>query len=302
MKYGHTPVMPREVMEYLDPRPGGVIADLTVGGGGHAELILKAVGPAGRLIGFDKDSAALHETETRLASYNEQLALVKTDFRNVRHTLQNLGIKQLDGILIDLGVSSHQLDSGERGFSFRQDGPLDMRMDETGSVTAADVVRNYNERDLTIVIRQYGEERWAARIAQFIVERRKTRPITTTFELVDVIRAAIPAGARKGGPHPARRTFQALRIEVNEELKALEEALREGISCLAKKGRIVVIAYHSLEDRIVKTTFKEYAEETSLETGERLLILTKRPLRPAADEVASNPRAESAKLRAAERV
>ena len=302
MEYGHTPVMPREVMEYLDPRPGGVIADLTVGGGGHAELILKAVGSTGRLVGFDKDSVALHEAETRLAPYKEQLALVKTDFRHVRHTLQNLGIKKVDGVLMDLGVSSHQLDSGERGFSFRNDGPLDMRMDLGGPVTAADVVRTYNERDLTMVIRTYGEEKWAARIAQFIVERRKTRPITTTFELVDVIRAAIPAGARRGGPHPARRTFQALRIEVNEELKALEEALHEGISCLARKGRIIVISYHSLEDRIVKTTFKEYAEETSLETGERLLVLTKRPLRPAADEVASNPRAESAKLRAAEKI
>lgn len=302
MEYGHTPVMPREVMEYLNPRAGGVIADLTVGGGGHAELILKAIGAGGRLVGFDKDAAALRETETRLAPYKEQLALVKSDFRHVRHTLQNLKIKEVDGILIDLGVSSHQLDTKERGFSYRHDGPLDMRMDEQGPLTAADVVRTYNQRDLTAVIRKYGEERWAARIAQFVVERRKTRPIETTFDMVDVIKAAVPAGARRGGPHPARRTFQALRIEVNEELKSLEEALREGISCLAAKGRIVVISYHSLEDRIVKTTFKEYAEETSLDTGERLLILTKRPLRPAADEVAANPRAESAKLRAAEKI
>ena len=295
--------MPREVMEYLNPRPGGVIMDLTVGGGGHSKLILKAVGPSGRLIGIDKDSDALNEAAGRLASHKKQLALVKTDFSNVRQTLQNLGVESVDGILIDLGVSSHQLDLAERGFSYRHDGPLDMRMDKEGPVTAADVLRTYSKDELTRVIRTYGEERWAARIAEFIVERRKTAPIMTTFELVDVIKAAVPSGARKkGGKHPARRTFQALRIEVNRELEALEKALREGAECLKEKGRIVVISYHSLEDRIVKLTFKEYAEETDLDSGARLMILTKKPLRPAAEEAVDNPRAESAKLRAAERL
>jgi 16S rRNA (cytosine1402-N4)-methyltransferase len=294
--------MAREVMEYLDPRPGGVIADLTVGGGGHAELILKAVGSSGRLIGFDKDSDALDQAGKKLTAYKNRLALVKSDFSEIRQALQKIEIRTLDGILMDLGVSSHQLDLAEKGFSFRHDGPLDMRMDGEGPITAADVLGTYSQRELTEVIRNYGEERWAARIAQFIVERRKTEPITTTFQLVDVIKAAVPAGARRGGPHPARRTFQALRIEVNEELKSLEAALRAGIEILNKKGRIVVLSYHSLEDRIVKRTFKEYAEETSVDTGARLMILTKRPLRPADDEVAANPRAESAKLRAAERI
>lgn len=277
--------------------------DLTVGGGGHSELILRQIGLSGRLIGIDKDPDALNEAAERLAPYKKQLALVKTDFCRVRQTLKNLEIESVDGILIDLGVSSHQLDLAERGFSYRQDGPLDMRMDTEGPVTAADVLRTYSKDELTRVIRTYGEERWAARIAEFIVERRKTKPLETTFELVDVIKAAVPAGARKkGGPHPARRTFQGLRIEVNRELEALETALREGIESLKEKGRIVVISYHSLEDRIVKQTFKEYAEETDLDTGARLMILTKKPVRPAADERQENPRAESAKLRAAERL
>lgn len=277
--------------------------DLTVGGGGHAELILRQIGPSGRLLGIDKDPDALNEAAEKLAPYEKQLALIKTDFCKVRQTLQNLGIDSVDGILIDLGVSSHQLDLAERGFSYRHDGPLDMRMDKEGPVTAADVLRTYSKEELTRVIRTYGEERWAARIAEFIVERRKTAPLETTFELVDVIKAAVPAGARKkGGPHPARRTFQSLRIEVNRELEALETALREGIECLKQKGRIVVLSYHSLEDRIVKVTFKEYAEETDLDSGARLMILTKKPIRPAADERLQNPRAESAKLRAAERL
>lgn len=302
MEYKHTPVMVDEVMFYLDPQPGEVIVDLTVGGGGHAERLLEAVGPSGRLIGFDQDPAALAEAETRLAPYKKQLALVKKEFQNVRQTLQTMGIREVHGVLMDLGVSSPQFDTADRGFSYRFDAPLDMRMDPDGPVTAADILRRYSKNELTTVIGRYGEDKWASRIATFIVERRKTRPIETTFELVDVIKAAIPAGARRHGPHPARRTFQALRIEVNGELTALEEALRESLMCLARKGRIVVISYHSLEDRIVKNTFKEFSEETSVETGVRLMILTKKPVKPAAEEMAANARAESAKLRAAERL
>lgn len=302
MEYSHTPVLAGEVMRYLDPKPGDVTVDLTVGGGGHAKRLLEAIGPTGRLIGIDKDPAALASTEKKLASYNEQLALVKTDFQEIRQTLQTMGIRKVNGILMDLGVSSHQLDRAERGFSYRHDAPLDMRMDPEGPVTAADILARYSKQELTAVLRKYGEERWASRIAGFIVEGRKRRPISTTFDLVDVIKAAIPAGARRHGPHPARRTFQALRIEVNGELKALETALREGIECLTKEGRIVVISYHSLEDRIVKNTFKEYSEETQVETGVRLMLLTKKPVRPAAEEIAQNARAESAKLRAAERL
>lgn len=302
MEYSHTPVLAEEVMRYLDPKPGDVTVDLTVGGGGHAERLLEAIGPTGKLIGIDKDPAALASTAIKLASRQEQLALVKTDFQEIRQTLQTMGIREVNGILMDLGVSSHQLDRAERGFSYRQEAPLDMRMDPDGPVTAADVLKSYSKQELTAVIGKYGEERWASRIAAFIVEARKRRPVETTFELVDVIKAAIPAGARRRGPHPARRTFQALRIEVNGELKALEKALHEGIKCLKKEGRIVVISYHSLEDRIVKKTFKEYSEETQVETGVRLMLLTKKPVRPAAEEVARNARAESAKLRAAERL
>lgn len=302
MEYAHVPVMTAEVMKYLKPGPGDVIVDLTVGGGGHAEPILKAVGPAGRLVGIDKDPAALAATARRLARYDEQLALVKTDFRKIRQTLRNLGIQEVNGILMDLGVSSHQLDDGDRGFSYRQDASLDMRMDPEKKLTAADIIREYSRGELTTVIRKYGEERWASRIAAFIVDRRQTRPITTTFELVDVIKAAIPAGARRRGPHPARRTFQAFRIEVNGELRALKETLEEGITQLKRGGRIVVISYHSLEDRIVKTTFKEHSEETAVDTGARLMLLTKRPIRPAEEETVANARAESAKLRAAEKL
>ena len=302
MEYSHTPVLAEEVIQYLDPKPGDVTVDLTVGGGGHAKRLLEAIGPTGRLIGIDKDSAALAATKQKLALYKEQLALVKTDFQEIRQTLLTMGIREVNGILMDLGVSSHQLDRAERGFSYRHDAPLDMRMDSEGPVTAADIVNNYSKQELTAVIGRYGEERWASRIAAFIVETRKRRPIETTFELVDVIKAAIPAGARRKGPHPARRTFQALRIEANGELKALETALREGIPSLARKGRIVVISYHSLEDRIVKKTFKEFSEETQVETGVRLMLLTKKPVKPAAEEVAQNARAESAKLRAAERL
>ena len=302
MEYAHVPVMTAEVMKYLKPGPGDVIVDLTVGGGGHAEPILKAVGPAGSLVGIDKDPAALAATARRLARYDEQLALVKMDFRKIRQTLQNLGIQEVNGILMDLGVSSHQLDDGDRGFSYRQDAPLDMRMNPEDKLTAADIIRDYSRDELTTVIRKYGEERWASRIAAFIVDRRQTRPITTTFELVDVIKAAIPAGARRRGPHPARRTFQAFRIEVNGELKGLKEALEEGIAQLKRGGRIVVISYHSLEDRIVKTTFKEHTEETAVDTGARLMLLTKKPIRPAEEETAANARAESAKLRAAEKL
>ena len=302
MEYAHVPVMTAEVMKYLKPGPGDVIVDLTVGGGGHAEPILKAVGPAGSLVGIDKDPAALAATARRLARYDEQLALVKMDFRKIRQTLQNLGIQEVNGILMDLGVSSHQLDDGDRGFSYRQDAPLDMRMNPEDKLTAADIIRDYSRDELTTVIRKYGEERWASRIAAFIVDRRQTRPITTTFELVDVIKAAIPAGARRRGPHPARRTFQAFRIEVNGELKGLKEALEESIAQLKRGGRIVVISYHSLEDRIVKTTFKEHTEETAVDTGARLMLLTKKPIRPAEEETAANARAESAKLRAAEKL
>ena len=299
MEYGHTPVLSKEAIEFLDPKPGDVIVDATVGGGGHSELVLRAIGPKGRLIGIDKDEDRLASTGSRLARYKKQLALVKADYKNIRLTLQKLNIDRAQGVLFDLGVSSPQLDETGRGFSYRLDAPLDMRMDLQQEVTARTVVNSYSKQDLTRIIRQYGEERWASRIAEFILKQRQRKPIETTFDLVEVIKAAIPASARRKGPHPARRTFQAIRIEVNDELTSLKTGLIEAIDILSSKGRIVAISYHSLEDRIVKRTFKEQALP---ELGARLMILTKKPVRPSEEEVLGNPRSESAKLRAAEKL
>ncbi|MFZ3062557.1 MAG: 16S rRNA (cytosine(1402)-N(4))-methyltransferase RsmH [Actinomycetota bacterium] len=299
MEYRHVPVMVKEVLFYLNCKPGDVIVDATVGGGGHAESILKMIGSSGKLIGIDKDGTALLEAEKRLASYRSQLVLVKADFKEIRQTLLSLGFREVDGVLFDSGVSSLQLDDAKRGFSYNVEGPLDMRMNQEGPLTAEKVVNTYSRSELAQVIKRYGEERWGDRIASFIVETRRRKPIKTTLELVDVIKAAIPAAARRRGGHPARRTFQAIRIEVNDELKSLEIALREAIGSLKMKGRITTISYHSLEDRIVKRIFKE---ESLPEFGARLMILTKRPVRPSSEEIAVNPRSESAKLRAAEKL
>lgn len=300
MEYGHVPVLAREVVEYLDCKPGDIVVDATVGGGGHAELILKAIGSSGKLVGLDKDETALEEAKRRLAQFQKaQLALVKADFRNVKQTLQSLGVPEVDAVLLDLGVSSPQLDRPERGFSYQREGPLDMRMDQANPLTAADVVNTYSKEDLTRILTEYGEERWASRIASFIVEARGRRRIETTAALVKVIKDAIPAAARRRGGHPARRTFQALRIEVNDELDALRAGLEGALECLKRKGRFVVISYHSLEDRTVKRFFKEQSLRGE---GARLMTLTKKPVRPTPEETARNRRAESARLRAAQRI
>lgn len=299
MEYGHTPVLGKEAIEFLRPQPGATIIDATCGGGGHAELILRAIGPKGRLIGIDKDEDRLVSTGERLARYKKQLALVKADYKSIRLTLRKLNIERAHGVLFDLGVSSPQFDEPKRGFSYRFDAPLDMRMDLQQELNARTVINSYSKQDLTRIVRQYGEERWASRIAEFILKQRRIRPIETTFDLVEVIKAAIPASARRKGPHPARKTFQAIRIEVNDEIESLKYGLEEAIDILESKGRIVAISYHSLEDRIIKRTFKEQALP---ELGARLMILTKKPVRPSAEEVLKNPRSESAKLRAAEKL
>lgn len=299
MEYGHTPVLIEEVLSYLNLKAGDVVVDATVGGGGHAEAILEAIGSSGRLIGNDKDDERLQYARDRLARFKAQLALVDEDFTDIRQTLLGLNVDKVQGVIFDLGVSSPQLDQAERGFSYQKDGPLDMRMDRRSSKTAETVVNTYTKDELKFVIKRYGEEPWADRIAQFIVEKRKIKPIKTTFDLVEVIKAAIPAGARRRGPHPARRTFQAVRIEVNDELESLRKGLTEAIEVLSSKGRIVTIAYHSLEDRIIKRLFKE---QSLPEQGARLMVLTKKPVRPSAEELVHNPRAKSAKLRAAEKL
>lgn len=294
----HAPVMLREAVAYLAPREGGTYVDCTLGGGGHAQEIMKGIGPAGRLIGFDKDASALQRAKEVLAPYLDQVVFIHSDYRRLASVLQGMQISEVDGVLFDLGVSSYQVLDPERGFSYKYDAFLDMRMDEEAKTTAADLVNGLAERELAEIIFRYGEERWGRRIASFIVERRRRNPIESTLQLAEIIKAAIPARARRTGPHPARRTFMALRIAVNDELAGAEEGLKAGISVLKAGGRIVAISFHSLEDRIVKNVFREYAASSR----SALRILTKKPLLPEAGEVNANPRSRSAKMRAAEKL
>jgi 16S rRNA (cytosine1402-N4)-methyltransferase len=313
----HLPVMVDRSVELLRPRPDGVYLDATIGLGGHTERLLQASAPSGRVIGLDRDPAALALACQRLAWAGERLVTVAASFADLAEVAAEVGVDRVDGVLYDLGVSSLQFDEPERGFSYRVDAPLDMRMDSTGGITAAEVLATYPRAELTRVFRVYGEERFAARIARFVDDARRRAPIRTTGELVELIKAAIPAAARRTGPHPARRVFQALRIEVNGELTALSDSLPQAIDLLAPGGRVVVLSYHSLEDRIVKRTL--VAAATGREEGfphlaptvpaggatplaPRIAILTRRPETPGPDEVAANPRAESAKLRAAEKL
>jgi 16S rRNA (cytosine1402-N4)-methyltransferase len=307
----HQPVMVDRCVELLRPRGDGVWVDATLGLGGLAEALLQASEPAGRVVGLDRDRAALALAGGRLARFGDRLVTVAASFADLGEVARDLGLAAVDGVLYDLGVSSLQLDEPERGFSYRHDAPLDMRMDPGGGPTAADVVNTYPRADLARVLRDYGEERFAGRIARFVEQARRRAPLRTTGELVELVKAAVPAAARRGGPHPARRTFQALRIEVNGELDALRTSLPQAIDLLAPGGRVVVLSYHSLEDRIVKQTFAAAAGRTPAAAGRpppvapppaRLALLTRRPETPDAAEVAANPRAESAKLRAAEKL
>jgi 16S rRNA (cytosine1402-N4)-methyltransferase len=286
-----------EAVDLLAVRDGGLYLDCTLGGGGHARELVRRAGPAGRLIGLDRDASALDRAAENLKEVSGQVAMIHSDYQYLDDVMTELGIHGVDGILFDLGVSTWQVLDPERGFSFNHDAPLDMRMDQQAATTAADLVNNLNERELAGLIQRYGEERWARRIASFIAAARARWPVTTTGQLVEIIKAAIPAAARRDGPHPARRTFQALRIAVNDELAGLERGLEAGIRMLVPGGRIVVISFHSLEDRIVKNTFRNWV----LADGAGLRVLTKKPLRPGAAEVEQNPRARSAKLRAAEK-
>jgi 16S rRNA (cytosine1402-N4)-methyltransferase len=307
----HHPVMVERVVELLRPRQGGVYLDATLGLGGHAERLLHASGPDGRVIGIDRDPAALALARERLAWAGERLVAVAASFADLAEVAARAGVDAVDGVLYDLGVSSLQLDEPARGFSYRADAPLDMRMDPTGGITAAEVLNTYPRAELARILREYGEDRHAGRIARFIDEARRRRPVQTTGELVDLVKAAVPAAARRTGPHPARRAFQALRIEVNRELDALRSSLPQAVDLLAPGGRLVVLSYHSLEDRIVKRALNAAAgrdDQTparlpvAAPAPARVAILTRRPETPTAAEVAANPRAESAKLRAAEKL
>lgn len=307
----HQPVLADEVIALMNPEYGSCFVDATLGGGGHAEQMLARMQPDARLIGLDQDVRALQAARERLQMYHDRVTFVHTNFSRLDRVLDDLGIEVVDGFLFDLGVSSPQLDVAERGFSYREDAPLDMRMDQTKGQTAADLVNRASEEELRRWIWEYGEERWAARIAREIVLRRSAAPLRTTGDLVEAIKAAIPAPARRSGPHPARRTFQALRIAVNRELDVLEEALAKAVTRLSPGGRLLVISFHSLEDRIVKRFFQQEADPCVCPKDlpvcrcnrvPRLRILTRRPKTARDEELAKNPRARSAKLRAAVRV
>lgn len=303
---GHCSVLLFETIEALALKPGMTIADGTLGGGGHALEILKRITPGGRLIGIDKDEYALYAAKQKLSAYKENTVFLHGDFKDIKALLSGLDIDGLDGAVLDIGVSSFQLDQCDRGFSYNKDSRLDMRMDTQQRTSAADIIANYSQKDLEHILRDYGEERWAARIAAFIVRERGIRPIETTGHLVEVIKMAVPSAARKGGPHPARRTFQALRIEVNGELEALKKALPEFADVLKDGARLAVITFHSLEDRIVKQEFMRMAAPCECPSsfpvcvcGKKPLgrVVTKKPILPSRKEVEQNNRARSAKLR-----
>jgi 16S rRNA (cytosine1402-N4)-methyltransferase len=302
----HQPVMVEEVLHFLSIKPGGVYVDCTVGAGGHAEAILSAVGGRATLIGIDRDPEALARAHHNLHGFRKSVRLVQGDFADIEWILQSQEVSYVDGILLDLGMSSMQVDTAGRGFSFRNDGPLDMRMDPSQKLTAADVVNSYEEAELVRILRTYGEERQAPRIARAIVSARRTAPLRTTHELSALVERAYPAGSR--GYHPSRRTFQALRIEVNAELVQLERVLNSAPDVLAADGRVVVISYHSLEDRLTKRTIASFAGKgrglpglgEPPATGV-LAELTRGAVLPSETEAARNPRASSARLRAAAR-
>ena len=311
MDFNHRIVLLQETIDLLNIRPDGVYADCTLGGAGHAREIVKRLGSGGLLIGFDQDPAALEAAAAVLTPYGERVRLIRSNFRQLTARLQEIGISGLDGVIFDLGVSSPQIDRAERGFSYQQDAPLDMRMDPEQPLSAREVVNDWEEYRLATVIKEYGEERWAKRIAKIIIRQRTLQPIVTTGELVEIIKAAIPAAAREHGSHPAKRTFQALRIAVNDELHAFRVALTQAIDVLNPGGRVCVISFHSLEDRITKDMFRERAGRCTCPPKlpicgcgaiQELQIITRQPVTASAAETIANPRARSAKLRAAERI
>jgi 16S rRNA (cytosine1402-N4)-methyltransferase len=292
----HIPVMLDEVLAGLNLRDGSIIVDGTLGLAGHSSEILKVISPSGKLIGIDHDEKALLKAKEKLVEFAGQCDFAQDNFKNIDQVLHDLEVEKVDGILLDLGVSSLQLDDPSRGFSVKASGPLDMRMDQGGARTAFDVVNSFSESELSDILRDYGEERWHKRIASRIVYERINNPIETTDELSRIILKAMPPRKKWQRLHPATRTFQAIRIVVNEELDSLKDALEKCIDLLSENGRIVVIAFHSLEDRIVKHKFRELSKSGAVR------LITKKPLRPTQEEEKINPRSRSARLRIAERI
>jgi len=310
MEFRHTSVLYEEIIENLKIKPEGIYADGTLGGGGHSAGICKRLSPEGTLIGIDRDIDALHAAEKNLQQYNCKKHFVQENYENVKEVLKQLGVEKIDGAVLDLGVSSFQLDNPDRGFSYMNDGSLDMRMNAEDPLTAWKIVNEWEQDEIAEIIKNYGEERWATRIAQFIAERRRQEPIQTTYELVDIIKAAIPASARREGPHPAKRTFQAIRIAVNDELGQLERAVDRFIDVLGSGGRLCIITFHSLEDRIVKEAYRRRLDPCTCPKefpvcacGKKAYVkkVSGKPIIPDKQEIEVNPRARSAKLRVIEK-
>lgn len=310
MEFHHVSVLLDECIENLNIKPDGVYVDCTMGGAGHSKEIVKKLSNKGLFIGFDQDKNAIKTAKERLSKYSDRVKFVHSNFENIKDELEKIGVYKIDGVLADLGVSSHQLDEADRGFSYMQDAPLDMRMDVRCEFSAYDVVNGYTEEELAKIIKDYGEENWAKRIAKFIVEERKEKKIETTKELVDIIKKAIPKKARIDGPHPAKRTFQAIRIEVNNELGVITKMIEDASSIMNKGGRICIITFHSLEDRIVKNAFKELSLDCicpphlpmcQCDKKSEVKIITRKPIIPTDEEIEVNPRSRSAKLRVAEK-
>ncbi|MBO5203814.1 MAG: 16S rRNA (cytosine(1402)-N(4))-methyltransferase RsmH [Clostridia bacterium] len=310
MEFSHRSVLLDECMEGLDIKPDGIYVDGTAGGGGHSSQIAKRLS-SGRLIAIDQDEAAIAAASERLEPWKQNVTVVRSNFYEVKEVCERLGVEAIDGLLLDLGVSSYQLDTPERGFSYMADAPLDMRMDKRGALTAYDVVNGYPEEKIKKILYEYGEERFSAAIAAAIIRERQKKPIETTLELSNIIKYAIPPFAREGGHHPSKRSFQAIRIEVNGELDVIEPAIRDAASLLRRGGRIAVITFHSLEDRIVKQTFASLAQGCTCPKSfpvcvcnnkPTVKIITRKPILPSAEELEENPRSRSAKLRVAEKL
>ncbi len=311
MAFNHTSVLLDETVEGLNVKPDGIYVDGTLGGGGHSFAVAGKLSERGRLIGIDQDEAAVEAAGERLKGFGDKVKIVRSNYRNTKSVLKALNIDKIDGMMLDLGVSSYQFDTQERGFSYRYDAPLDMRMDLRQTMTAKDIVNQYSEMELFRVIRDYGEDKFAKNIAKHIVKARKEKTIETTGELNEIIKAAIPAKMRAEGGHPSKRTYQAIRIECNKELEVLKESLEELIDLLNPGGRLCIITFHSLEDRIVKTAFKKAENPCTCPPSFPVCVcgkvslgkvITGKPVLPSEEEMAYNPRSKSAKLRIFEKI
>jgi 16S rRNA (cytosine1402-N4)-methyltransferase len=309
--FKHTTVLLEESVDGLNIKPGGIYVDCTLGGAGHSSLILSKLSEDGKLIAFDQDDVAIANAKEKLAAYGDQLIIIKSNFAYLQEELEKQGIHKVDGVLYDLGVSSPQLDTPERGFSYHHDAPLDMRMDQDASISAYDVVNHWSYEDLVRIFFQYGEEKFSKQVARKIEAAREKKPIETTSELVELIKDGIPAPARRKGGHPAKRIFQAIRIAVNDELGVFKDSLNQAMDLLNPGGRICVITFHSLEDRICKVAFKEASQTPDLPPGlpiipkeyqPKLRVITRKPIIPSEEELEGNNRSRSAKLRIIEKI